>query len=532
MNGNTNRQSAWLVLEAQARRIRKKSLAWQHGTASKIKVMKLPELEVDLSRQRLDEDTIDSLHILAEQSGFKKQRQALFTGAPINNTEGRPALHMALRQGVAENLTWKGQRIVPEVRKVLTQMEDFVTKLHTGRWYGHTGKPIREVVHIGIGGSHLGPMMVCRALQDYGTGRIFPRFVANIDSCALSDVIAGLNPDETLFFIASKSFTTREMLLNASTARAWLLERGVPLELLGRHFIAATAYPERAVEFGVPPAHSLRVWDWVGGRFSLWSAIGLCIAVQIGMPGFRRLLAGAQQADHHFQHAPITANIPLILALLDIWNFNFLQLNSHIILPYSERLSLLPDYIQQLQMESNGKHVTVTGERTSWRTSPVVWGGVGSSSQHSFHQLLHQGHERIAIDFILPLKEQGGYREHHDWLVSFCLAQGATLMHGHNSQSGADRSVHRQTLGNQVSTQILLSQLTPFSLGKLMALYEHKMFCQGLLWNINPFDQFGVELGKVLGNDIYDCLHDGHDEKLDQITRRQLDLYRQHRFVP
>lgn len=535
MNLKTKHQNTWKRLEQLAKKNKVQSNI-NRLQPNKLPILKTSDLEFDFSRQPLDLDILKELYPLAEESDFYAHRADFFGGKPVNITENRPALHMALRHGTNNNLSWQGDKINTVVNKVLTQMSDIVNRLHSGQWRGANGTPIRNVIHLGIGGNDLGPRLVCKALEGFQHGHILPQFVSTLDSTALTRALCGLDSNETLFIVVSKSFSTIETINNAIASRSWLIERGIPPEQIDKHFIAVTAYPDKAAEFGIPEQNCLCLWDWVGGRFSLWSAVGLCIALQIGMDGFYKMLDGARQIDDSFREANIADNIPMNLALIDIWNFNFMGKHSLVILPYSERLSLLPSYAQQLHMESNGKQVTKEGKQTTYNTSPVVWGGVGSDSQHSFHQHLHQGRERFAIDFILPLASNGNNSKHHDLLVSFCLAQGMVFQNGDsglstNEINSQDHGLHTKTWGNQSSTLILMSSLNPFSLGQLMAIYEHKVYCQGIIWNINSFDQFGVEIGKFIGKEIYHKISTNQDDYPDPITNRLISLYKKFRNI-
>lgn len=494
----------------------------------------IADLCVDLSRQLLDDQALKELLQLAARMGFDSRRQTLWREMPGQKTASDAPLYMALRAPATDN-SWPD---ADQTQQTLTEMFGLAERLIQGDWAGSTGKPIRDLVHLGIGGSHLGPELVCRALRAQGLQRIRVHYVANVDGVALKDVLAEVHPEQTLFFVASKSFTTKEVLVNMGSARSWLLERGISLSGLSQHFLATTAHPERAHALGILPEHCLRLTDWTVGRFSIWSGVGLSLAVHLGVAGFREFLAGARLVDEHFYTMPMADNLPLLLALVDLWNSNVLELASQVILPYTQRLVLLPAYLQQLQMESSGKRVSRNGQVLSHRTSPVLWGGVGTNGQHAYHQLLHQGTESFAADFILCLDGQSGFKHHQDWLVSACLGQAEAFARGEGAfvpqteeEAVLPPAAHKALPGNKPSTMILLSSLTPSSMGQLLALFEHRIFCQSILWDINAFDQFGVEHGKRLANHIYTAITQ-HEETGEETTDRLLSLYRQRLVTP
>ena len=443
---------------------------------------------VDYSKQRIDAEVMAALIDLAEESGLEDAIQALFDGEHVNTTEGRPALHTALRAPDGEG---------PEAIAGLVEAERdrflaFAQDVRSGRWRGHTDRAIRTVVHIGIGGSHLGPELVCQALRPDSDPEI--RFLANIDGDAATQALAGLDPATTLFIVASKSFTTLETQTNATTARSWFVERTCDPGAIPRHFVAVTANDEAAEAFGMPPANRFAMWDWVGGRYSLWSSVGLPIAIALGRSGFESLLKGAHLVDRHFRRTPPERNLPVVLALLQIWSTNFLGAATHAVLAYDRRLRLLPDYLQQLEMESNGKSARRDGSRVATHTAPVVWGGEETNGQHAFHQLLHQGTRAFSADLVAAVRPANNLGDHHRWLLANCLGQSQAMLTRHAS---ADvRSVNP-------TTTILVDELSPESLGALLALYEHKAFCAGVTWGINPFDQPGVEMGKTLAQSVH-----------------------------
>lgn len=481
----------------------------------------------DFSKNIIDEAILSVLFKLAEARKLRDNIEKLFTGANVNTTENRPALHTVLRSFSKAPLIIDGRNVTQEVHETLEKMEQIVSKLHSGEWRGFSNKPITDVINLGIGGSDLGPAMATYALSPYHQGKIKCHFVSNIDDSDIWEAIKNLNPETTLFITASKSFNTQETLCNATTARNWILKACGDEQLLASHFIAVTAKPEKAEEFGIK--HILPIWDWVGGRFSLWTAIGLPIAIAIGMEHFKELLQGANALDQHFRTAPFHQNIPVILALINIWYVNFFNVRSYAILPYDQYLELLPAYLQQLEMESNGKYRRLDGSKVACATSPVIWGMVGSNGQHAFHQLLHQGTQLIPIDFILPLTCHHPLEDHHAWLVANCLSQSKALMFGKTSKEVREELVtqqlpeseiekllpHKILIGNRPSNTLLIPKLTPFSLGMLIALYEHKVFTESVIWDINCFDQWGVELGKQLTGEIFQQLQ----AKVNQIAQ-------------
>ena len=450
---------------------------------------RLGPLLVDYSKQHIDEEIRNALVELARQSGVPQAIDDLLAGAPINSTEGRAALHTALRDPAPQRR--------PEVRAVRERFLHFAEQVRNGEYRGIDGKPIATVVHIGIGGSHLGPELATQALAPArGTPEI--RFLANIDGDAAQRVLAELNPATTLITVASKSFATLETRINAETAKSWFLERTCDRSAIAKHFVALTANAEAAKQFGIAAENCFPLWDWVGGRFSLWSAVGLPVAIALGRDGFLELLEGAHLMDKHFRLAPLAKNLPVLLALLQVWNVNFHGAATHAVLAYDRRLRRLPDYLQQLEMESNGKSVRRDGQRTATHTAPVIWGGEETNGQHAFHQFLHQGTRAFSADFIACATPGHPLPGHHEWLLANCLAQSKAMMLGRDASDA-----HRRIDGKRPCTTILLDDLTPRSLGALLALYEHKVLCAGVIWQVNPFDQFGVELGKELAAPIF-----------------------------
>ncbi len=489
-------------------------------------------LYFDHSKHLLDDAACADLLRLAHERGLPGKIEDLFQGAEVNPTEHRAALHTALRDPDQTTAEVDGQPVAPAIRATLLGLATVVADVIEGRWRGHGGDRITDVVNLGIGGSHLGPQLVCDALRHAHVNSLRVHFVSNVDGGDIERCLRHLNPATTLFIVASKSFTTPETALNARSAQAWVLKRFGNKAAVAAHFFAITAHPQRAVDFGIAAANVLPMWDWVGGRYSLWSAIGLPIALAIGYAGFERLLAGARAMDQHFRSAPLAHNAPVMLALTGIWNCNFLGAQTQAIVPYDDRLALLPDYLQQLEMESNGKRTTLANTAVTGDTSPIVWGGVGTNVQHAFFQLLHQGTRLVPVDFILALRHPRSASAHHDMLVANCFAQAEALMVGRSlaalTASGIDPILarHREQPGNQPSNMLLMDELTPETLGALLALYEHKTYVQGVIWQINSFDQWGVELGKQLAASLLDELVAGapaaHDGSTTTLIARYL----------
>jgi glucose-6-phosphate isomerase len=473
-------------------------------------------LFLDYSKNRIDDRALELLRELARASGLDRRRAAMFGGERINTTENRAALHVALRDRSQHSPSAAGQYVLQEVCEVRDRAYAFCRRVRIGDWRGFTGKPITDVVNIGIGGSDLGPRMACEALKAFAHPRLTMHFVANIDGAALSEVLVKADPETTLFVVASKTFTTIETLTNARSARAWLLSAGALESEIAKHFVAVSTNAKEVGAFGIDTQNMFGFWDWVGGRYSMWSAIGLPIMLSIGPENFDKLLDGAHDMDVHFRTAPLDANMPVILALVGIWYRNFCNAASLAVLPYSEHLHRLPAYLQQLDMESNGKSTTRDGHTVRHATGPIVWGEPGTNGQHAFFQLLHQGTDLVPIDFIAPVEATHGLSHHHRLLLANCLAQSSALMRGKTAdevrteltraglaQTDIERLVaHRTFSGNRPSNTILMDRLDPAALGALIALYEHKVFVQGTVWNVNSFDQWGVELGKVVANEI------------------------------
>ena len=472
-------------------------------------------LFLDYSKNRLDRRTLELLVELARERGVEERREAMFRGEKINLTEQRAVLHTALRAPLDCALVVDGQDVSADVHAVLARVRAFSDAVRSGAWLGYSGKPITDIVNIGIGGSDLGPKMVCLALRQYAHPRLNMHFVSNVDGHDIDAALSGIDPETTLFIVASKTFTTGETMQNAQTARRWFLARARP-DALARHFVAVSTNTAAIEAFGIDPANMFPFWDWVGGRYSVWSAIGLPIALSVGFGYFSDFLAGAHAMDLHFSAAPLAQNMPVLLALTGFWNRQFLACASVSIAPYHQDLNRFPAYLQQLDMESNGKRVTRTGQPVDTSTCPVIWGDCGTNGQHAFFQLLHQGTDVTPIDFIACLRPAHELEAHHAALLANCFAQSEAFMRGKNidevradlqaqGMSPADierLAPHKTFPGNRPSNTILMEYLTPYALGALVALYEHKTFVQGVLWDINSFDQWGVELGKVLAKNI------------------------------
>ena len=464
--------------------------------------LKAGELKLDFSKNLVNDNIWEQLINLAEQSPLETHRAAMFAGEKINNTEDRAVLHAALRSTESDASSAEEKARAEQVERQLQAVKAVSEEIRSGSWTGSTGKPITDIINIGIGGSDLGPKMACTALEEYAHERINVHFISNVDGAQILSTLKKLDPETTLVSIASKTFTTQETMLNAKTAIQWFKDKlGLENPKNSAHFIGLTANPEAAINYGIPKNQILEFSDWVGGRYSLWSSIGLSIAISIGFDNFKQMLDGAREMDLHFQQAPLEKNMPVILALLGIWYSNFLNAQSIAIIPYCERLLLLPSYLQQLDMESNGKSTSLQGESVSYNTGPILWGQTGTNGQHAFFQLLHQGTRLAPIDFIAAVKDNLSNPEHHQVLLGNMLAQSSALMEG---QAAPEGEQHRYYPGNKPSNTLLLNELSPRNFGALIALYENKVFVQGSIWNINSFDQWGVELGKKMANSLLD----------------------------
>ena len=516
-------QRSWRRVAKLAETGAREAGAREEGALKRPFAVRVGPVLAEFSRQGIDAPMLDALTDLADESGLPEAVAAQFRGDPINVTERRPVLHTALRAPENERPGFVRDMVERERRRML----DFAEGLRRGDRVGSTGKPIRTLVHIGIGGSHLGPQLACEALAP-SPGRRPPdiRFLANVDGHATAAALAGLDPETTFFAVVSKSFATEETLANAAAARSWFLERTLRPAALEHHFAAITANVEAAREFGLAADACFPMWDWVGGRFSVWSAVGLPVAVRIGREGFLDFLAGAHRMDRHFSSAPVERNAPILLALAGLVNANFRGASSHAVLAYDGRLRRLPDYLQQLEMESNGKSVRADGESSAVHTAPVVWGGEETNGQHAYHQLLHQGTRTVSADLVAVVNPAHRHAHQHERLLAHCLAQGEALELGDNAEDP-----HRRTPGNRPTTTILLDELTPHALGALLALYEQKVFCAGRLLQINSFDQWGVELGKRLAAPIRQALASSADRaETDPTTAALLDAIRGRRL--
>ncbi|RQW28479.1 glucose-6-phosphate isomerase [Rhodobacteraceae bacterium CH30] len=501
-------------------------------------------LFLDYSKNRINDPILAALLTLAQQAGVPQQIAAMFRGDKINTTEQRAALHVALRNRSNRPVCVAGRDVMPDVNAVLSRMGRFCHAVRCGDWLGYTRQPITDVVNIGIGGSDLGPLMVCSALKPFGHPRLRMHFVSNVDGAQLKETLRQVHVETTLFVVASKTFTTQETLTNALTAREWFVAHAGDPAAVAQHFVAVSTNRQAVAEFGIDPAHMFEFWDWVGGRFSLWSAIGLPIMLYLGEENFGELLDGAHLMDEHFRHAPLNANMPVLLALIGVWYINFYGGGSHVIAPYDQYLHRLPAFIQQLDMESNGKQVCRDGSPVGVETAPIIWGETGINGQHAFFQLLHQGTHISPIDLIATLENRAGLPGHHEILLANVFAQAEAFMRGKTADevraelasqglSGdalARLLPHKVFAGNRPSNTLLLAQLNPRNLGTLVALYEHKIFVQGTIWGINSFDQWGVELGKQLARTIHgELTGQGAAGVHDSSTARLIRLYLQSR---
>ncbi|XP_029992242.1 glucose-6-phosphate isomerase a [Sphaeramia orbicularis] len=482
------------------------------------------DILLDYSKNLINEDVMSMLVAMAKSRGVEEAREKMFSGEKINFTEGRAVLHIALRNRSNTPIHVDGKDVMPEVNRVLEKMKAFCHKVRSGEWKGFSGKSITDVVNIGIGGSDLGPLMVTEALKPYSAGGPNVWFVSNIDGTHMAKTLAQLNAETTLFIIASKTFTTQETITNAESAKDWFLQTANDKSAVAKHFVALSTNAAKVKDFGIDTANMFEFWDWVGGRYSLWSAIGLSIALHIGFDNFEQLLAGAHWMDNHFRTAPLDQNVPVLLAILGVWYVNFFQAETHAMLPYDQYMHRFAAYFQQGDMESNGKYITKDGTRVNYHTGPIVWGEPGTNGQHAFYQLIHQGTRMIPADFLIPAQSQHPIRDnlHHKILVANFLAQTEALMKG-KTPDEARRELeasgmkgdaldkllpHKVFEGNKPSNSFVFKKLTPFMLGALVAMYEHKIFVQGVMWNINSYDQWGVELGKQLAKKIEPELKD------------------------
>lgn len=538
-------QAAWIRLLEHAKRIKHthlRTLFEQDPERAKRFSLKVGGIRADFSKNWIDDTIFHDLIQLAKEMDTTEHIQAMWRGDKINQTEKRAVLHTALRANENNPLWLDGENIRPKIRAEWQKMADFAQKVRSGAWRGYTGKPIQHIVNIGIGGSDLGPLCVAHALKEYAAPHLNIHFVSNADSTQLHDVLQTINRENTLFIVVSKTFTTQETLANAQSAKTWFLQTATE-EDVAQHFIAVSTNTTEAQQFGIHPNNIFTFWDWVGGRFSLWSAVGLSLMLYLGEDVFAELLAGAEEMDTHFYHAPLERNLPVILAMLGVWYINFHHLSHHILAPYAQRLEYLPRWLTQLDMESNGKRVRADGKALGLNTAPAVFGEIGINAQHAFFQLLHQGTHIMPVDFIVSLDKQTHFNEyhedeHHEIVLSNAFAQAEALMKGKtpeevaiemradgiNAEQIALLLPHRVFSGNRPSNMLALESIDPRNLGNLLALYEHKIFVQGIIWGINSFDQWGVELGKKLAKSILPELHDEcllgqHDSSTQQLIR-------------
>lgn len=504
------------------------------------------DMLIDYSKNRVTDVTMQLLFDLAKQAEVGKWRDKMFSGEKINNTEGRAVLHTALRNRSGKPVFVDDENVMPLVEAELEKMRIFSDKIRSGQWIGYAGLPITNVVNIGIGGSDLGPHMVCRALKPYSHNNIRVHFVSNVDGSHIDQLLSDLRPETTLFIVASKTFTTQETITNANTAKKWFLEGAgrVTEDDIAMHFVAVSTNEKEVEAFGIDPVNMFRFWDWVGGRYSLWSSVGLASAIYVGMDNFIKMLEGAHEMDKHFQEQPLEKNIPVILAMMGVWYGNFFHAESSAVLPYDHNLRMLPAYLEQADMESNGKSVDREGRQATYSTGKIIWGAEGINGQHAFYQLLHQGTRLIPTDFIASIQSHVNHKEHCDILASNFLAQTEALMKGRTMEKTREqlleanielhklekRLPHMIFGGNQPSNSIVIKKLTPRALGSLLAMYEHKIFVQGIIWNLNSYDQWGVELGKKLAKNILEELETDDDLfEHDSSTKGLLDWFRKNR---
>jgi glucose-6-phosphate isomerase len=529
---------SWKALQAHEEKIHElhlRTLFAGDATRGERLTAEATGIYLDYSKNRVTDETLALLFRLAEESGLRERIDAMFRGDKINLTENRSVLHIALRAPQGASIVVDGKDVVPGVHAVLGAMADFANRVRSGAWKGHTGKPIRNVVNIGIGGSDLGPVMAYEALKHYSDRSITFRFVSNVDGTDLAEATRDLDPAETLFIVSSKTFTTLETMTNAESARRWLLAGlGGDRSAVSKHFVAVSTNAEKVSEFGIDVANMFVFWDWVGGRYSMDSAIGLSTMLAVGPENFRALLDGFHQMDEHFRTAPFERNLPVLLGLLTVWYADFFGAETVAVLPYEQYLKRFPAYLQQLTMESNGKHVTLEGTEVTYATGPIYWGEPGTNGQHSFYQLIHQGTRLIPCDFIAFAEALNPLGRHHDMLLANVFAQTEALAFGKTreqvkAEGTPDALVpHRVFRGNRPSNTILAERLTPETLGKLVALYEHSVFTQGVIWEVNSFDQWGVELGKVLAQRIIPELESKTEPTLthDSSTNNLIHRYR------
>jgi glucose-6-phosphate isomerase len=539
-NRSLRNYPAWKALEAHYQKVRElhlRELFAEDPKRGERLALEAAGLYLDYSKNRVTDETLKLLLQLAEEGGLRTRIDAMFSGEKINITENRAVLHVALRAPKGASIVVDGENVVPQVHVVLDKMSDFSDRVRRGDWKGHTGKRIRNVINIGIGGSDLGPVMAYEALKNYSDRSMTFRFVSNVDGTDFAEAVHDLDPAETLFVVSSKTFTTLETMTNAHTAREWSLAGlGGDTKAVAKHFVAVSTNAEKVAEFGIDTANMFGFWDWVGGRYSMDSAIGLSTMLAIGPENFRALLAGFHEMDEHFRTAPFERNLPVLLGLLTVWYTDFFGAETVAVLPYEQYLKRFPAYLQQLTMESNGKHVTLAGTEVDYPTGPIYWGEPGTNGQHSFYQLIHQGTRLIPADFVAFVETLNPLGRHHDILLANVFAQTEALAFGKTLEQVKAEGTpdglapHRVFAGNRPSNTILADRLTPQTLGKLVALYEHSVFTQGTIWNIDSFDQWGVELGKVLAQRIIPELESKtegeppHDSSTNALIRRYRKL--------
>ncbi|WP_352336333.1 glucose-6-phosphate isomerase [Psychrobacter sp. 16-MNA-CIBAN-0192] len=542
-HGSARQSKYWTQLETLADQSWSLASLFEHDkTRNQRYSAQSGALYMDYSKQCIDDTVLMNLLNLTNSGDLQARIKALLQGAMVNTSEERAALHTALRLPATATLQVGEQNVVADVHHSLMQVERLSQRIRQGTWRGFSGKAITDVVNIGVGGSDLGPLMAATALDEWADTEIVVHFVSNMDGSQLDNLLKRLDAETTLFIISSKSFGTVDTLSNAKTALSWLLATatlrgGTQSSVLRRHFVGISANSEKMNAWGIHPEHQLQLWDWVGGRFSLWSAIGLAIAIRIGMPQFRELLAGAHSMDVHFANADFADNLPVLLGLLAVWNSTFLHIHAHTVLPYDGRLGYLPSYLTQLEMESNGKSVTHDGEHIDYDTCPILWGEVGSNAQHAFYQLLHQGTQHVSCDFIACVRhysddvQNESLQHQHELSLANCLAQSRVLAFGNAAIADTSAACHsdkyKHYRGNQPSTTLLIDELTPHSLGALIALYEHKVYVMASIWDINPFDQWGVEMGKQMAETVYQALQQDSTDSFDSSTNQLLSRIKQ-----
>ena len=539
--GQLTQRPAWKELDRQSQKLRNQHLRDLFATdpvRGERMTAETAGIYLDYSKNRITDETIGLLLQLAHESNLRGRIEAMFRGEKINRTENRAVLHVALRAPKGASIVVDGENVVPEVHRVLDKMANFADRVRSGAWTGHTGKRIRNVINIGIGGSDLGPVMAYEALKHYSERNMTFRFVSNVDGTDFAEAVRDLDPAETLFIVSSKTFTTLETMTNAQTARAWSVAGlGGDEKSVAKHFVAVSTNAAEVSKFGIDTDNMFEFWDWVGGRYSMDSAIGLSTMVAVGADNFRKMLDGFHQMDEHFLTAPFERNLPALMGLLSIWNNNFLGASTVAVLPYDQYLKRFPAYLQQLTMESNGKHVTLAGSVVNYETGPIYWGEPGTNGQHSFYQLIHQGTRLVPCDFVAFGRSLNPLGQHHDLLVANVLAQAEALAFGKTPEQVKAEGTpdwlvpHRVFEGNRPSNMIFAEQLTPSTLGKLVALYEHSVFTQGAIWDIDSFDQWGVELGKVLAKRIIPELESKEEPNLkhDSSTNNLVRRYRKYK---